>query len=425
MRGRPRFQTGRITKQGENWRGDYFCHLAQPDGTVKRAHRSVVLGARSEVRETDARRNLAEIIAKETHTRPDGSISLEWFVTNRWLPMKKTRWKASTLGTNEGIIQHQIIQPLGLTPLEQIDKFKLQMHLASLAERYSYSVVQHVHSFIRDIFAEAQEQDYIQKSPALRLQIPRVARPATQDPRSVDTGKPFLSLEQLTTVLQSLPNVKRPDRVIVMLASLCALRPGEVFGLTWQCYTDDGLYIMQRVYRGVIDTPKSEASRATIPVPAIVRASLDKWKTECYDSSDEAFVFATKAGAPLNVYNFLQRVLGPAGKVMAVDAPVNFQMLRRSWATHAGNFGADMKILEAVLRHSASLNFSVGTYQQAIREKVLEVMNKFAGAVAWSLTDVAPPTPEQRKVEREIEGKIERLWNAGLTEERYENSEHF
>ncbi len=245
-------------------------------------------------------------------------------------------------------------------------------------------------SFLKDIFAEAQDLEFIQKSPAIRLQIPRVVRPRILDPTGgMDTGKPFLSLEQLTKLLMCLPNVGKPDRLIVMLAALCALRPGEVFGLQWQCYTADGLYIMQRVYRGVTDTPKTEASRATVPVPTIVRDALDRWKAECYDSSPNAFVFGTKRRTPVNVYNFLQRVLHPAGAVTSMGVPVTFQILRRTFATHLGSFGGDVKHVEVVLRHSASLNFTTGVYIQAIRAKVLEAMNKFAEAVAADLPDLA------------------------------------
>ena len=401
MRGRPRFQTGHVTPQGHNWRGEYYQSLSQPDGSIKRVHRSVVLGLRSEIRETEARRKLTEIIAKETSTRPDGRISLEWFIQNRWLPVKKARWKPSTLGTNTGLITNQIIQGLGTVPLEQIDKFQLQSHLNTLADQgLSYSVIQHVQSFLKDIFAEAQDLEFIQKSPAIRLQIPRVVRTRTLDPTDgMDTGKPFLNLEQLTKLLRCLPNVGKPDRLIVMLAALCAFRPGEIFGLTWQCFTEDGLYVMQRVYRGLTDTPKSEASRATVPVPTLVRGALDRWKSECYDSSPDAFIFMTKNRTPVNVYNFLQRVLHPASAACGTTYErVTFQVLRRTWATHAGTFGADLKVVEAVLRHSASLNFSVGTYQQAIREKVLEVMNKFAEAVAGNLPNSAhfeiPVEPE-------------------------------
>lgn len=103
-----------------------------------------------------------------------------------------------------------------------------------------------------------------------------------------------------------------------------------------------------------------------------------------------------------------------------MGSPVNFRVLRRTWATWAGNFGADLKVVEAVLRHSASLNFSVRTYQQVIREKVLEVMNKFAEAVAGRLSDLAPLTDAERKQKRDIENKITRMWDAAPAEKQWE-----
>ena len=55
MRGRPRFQTGYITSQGHNWRGEYYQSLSQPDGSIKRVRRSVVLGNRSSLSTTAAK----------------------------------------------------------------------------------------------------------------------------------------------------------------------------------------------------------------------------------------------------------------------------------------------------------------------------------------------------------------------------------
>ena len=89
MRGRPRHQTGHVTPQGLNWRGEYYQSLVQEDGRVKRVHRSIVLGQRSEIRETDARRKLAEVIAKETQVRPDnGAVH---FLLSSEYPTQKLR----------------------------------------------------------------------------------------------------------------------------------------------------------------------------------------------------------------------------------------------------------------------------------------------------------------------------------------------
>ena len=51
-----------------------------------------------------------------------------------------------------------------------------------------------------------------------------------------------------------------------MLASLMAMRPGEIFALTWDAYREDTLFIMQRVYRHKFDIPKTPASMAQLPV---------------------------------------------------------------------------------------------------------------------------------------------------------------
>jgi hypothetical protein len=44
------------------------------------------------------------------------------------------------------------------------------------------------------------------------------------------------------------------DRLILKLATIAKLRPGEIFGLRWGDMTNDGLHIRRRVYRGKIDT---------------------------------------------------------------------------------------------------------------------------------------------------------------------------
>src|ERR1035441_3018294 len=118
---RPRYQTGHVTPQGRKWRGEYRRDVIQPDGTVKRQHKSIVLGLRSEMHKADAHRKLAEIISKETDSRPDGRVTLKWFVDNRWLPQMCARWKSSTVETNRGIIKNHLTNPLGSIPLHLFD----------------------------------------------------------------------------------------------------------------------------------------------------------------------------------------------------------------------------------------------------------------------------------------------------------------
>lgn len=133
--GRPRLQRGWITEQGPNWRGEYYETVFLPDGSQKRIHRSVVLGQRSQISKTEAKQKLDRILARYQGVLPDSSVTLAWFVENKFLPIKLGRWKASTKGTSEGILKKQVSEPLGDTPIREFDRPKLQAHLNRLAEQ--------------------------------------------------------------------------------------------------------------------------------------------------------------------------------------------------------------------------------------------------------------------------------------------------
>lgn len=337
---------------------------------------------------TQAKKKLADIISREVALRPDSSVRLRWFVENKFLPLKEGAWKASTAGTNKGIIEKQILNPLGDKKLAELDRTQLQMHLNGLAEReYSYSTIQHTASFLRAILDEAVELDYLLKNPARKLQIPHVKKEKILGwgDQFFPQGKAWLTVEQLRTVLGRLEG---RNRLIVMLASLMAMRPGEVFGLQWGDYDGQNIHIMRRVYRGKLDAPKTEASNATLPVPRLVKEALDKWKEECGKPWASAFIFESKNGTPMHKDNWVRRALEPA---IALDGfyKVNFQVFRRTWTTHAPSNGAGLKEMETVLRHSASKNFTVGTYQQAMMSNVLDILNAFADTVALDLPEHA------------------------------------
>ena len=48
--------------------------------------------------------------------------------------------------------------------------------------------------------------------------------------------------------------------MIEKLAIVAGMRPGEIFGLRWERLTSECADIRQRVYRGLVDTPKTDQS---------------------------------------------------------------------------------------------------------------------------------------------------------------------
>jgi hypothetical protein len=89
------------------------------------------------------------------------------------------------------------------------------------AAGYSYNVVYHVRDIIKAALAEAGDQDVRERNVARKTVIPEIE----------EREKPVLPVEWYAKLLAGLRTPR--DRAIFLIASFCALRPSEIFGLTW------------------------------------------------------------------------------------------------------------------------------------------------------------------------------------------------
>jgi len=67
--GRDRYQEGRVVlvgKRVKKWRGHFYVHEKQPDGSEIRRHRNVHLGLRAEMDKGKAKEHLRELILRGT-----------------------------------------------------------------------------------------------------------------------------------------------------------------------------------------------------------------------------------------------------------------------------------------------------------------------------------------------------------------------
>jgi site-specific recombinase XerD len=82
-------------------------------------------------------------------------------------------------------------------------------------------------------------------------------------------------------------------------------------------------------------------------------------------STPEDLVFqSVKKGAPIRDNNILVRHIKPAANRLGIGF-VNWQVLRRSFATHLKRTGADVKDAQALMRHSRA-STTLDIYQQFI-----------------------------------------------------------
>jgi integrase len=379
-------QRGYVVPRGKQWYGYYRREVNDPaTNEVKIVRVPIILGLKSQMTKTEAREALQREITKQlgqpgspTRVMNDGSVTLGWFVNNRFIPLKEAVWKEETAKTKKLLIQLDVVEPIGDIPLVNFDKFSLQLHLNKLATTRSKDRVLQMRAYIRDIFAEAVDQDFLVKDPARKLKVPAQLR-------ATDTTT--LTWEQLRLALSKL---SLRDRVLLELDMTNALRPSELFAFRWKRfdYPASTLTVAETVYKGKIrDWGKTKKSLTVIHIPRQLADDLQAWRLECEAKAREAFskgkrksasvlpddfMFENEEGGFLDTDNYRKRVLHKIARELQLPK-LTFQVIRRTIATLAQKKGT-IKDVQGVMRHSRTAT-TTDVYMQEIPASVQSTIN--------------------------------------------------
>jgi integrase len=72
------------------------------------------------------------------------------------------------------------------------------------------------------------------------------------------------------------------------------MRPGEIFGLKWHHDRGEHIDIEQRVYRGQIDSPKTNRSIRSVALSEGLQSVIAQWRALSGDPGPEAWVFPSE-----------------------------------------------------------------------------------------------------------------------------------
>jgi integrase len=210
----------------------------------------------------------------------------------------------------------------------------------------SFSVVDHLRWDLRQIFAMAIAEGHIRLNPAVLLFTPKAAK---------RPDHPVMTIENVVALFRALA---MRERLIAKLAIIGGMRPGEIFGLTWGRMATTHADIRQRVYRGLVDTPKTHYSERQAALADGLLADLEAWRSLSSEGRSEAFVFPSERGTPLSKDNVWRRNMLP--KLAAVGLGwCNFQVMRRTHATLMRQLKADPKMVADQLGHSVDVSLNV------------------------------------------------------------------
>jgi integrase len=368
-----RYQRGWLTKKSGSWLGHFNRRFTDPStGKILRQQPAFVIGRIADLTKAQAARKLRERVEYELNIKPDQRTTLAWYIQHRWLPMREGTWRDSTAQTNKELLK-VITDRFGSTALEELDSVEMQKWLNDLAKKRSGSVVKHVRIFLRSILQEAEHADFLRRNPAKPLVVPRL-RPIRKD---------FLTPEEIKELLL-VARWQPREEALLKLMLMVGLRPSELLALRWKCFDhrQRTLTLHETVYRGKLrpytktTEEGADLNLITVFVPSVIVASLLKWFAASEFNKEDDFIFAAANGNFLSKENYTRRVLKPLAETAEVKKTLNFQVLRRTVATHLQGLGSP-KDIAAILRHT-NPSTAQEHYVQMVADSVKQAQEKLA-----------------------------------------------
>jgi len=346
----------------------------------------------------ETRREAEKILADLVKRQHDGDyrapdrITLGDYLTERWLPTKRSQLRRSTFNSYEANVVNHVVPGIGaialqrLTP-EDLDEFyaKLLVEGRLNGDRAGLSVkpVRYIHGILRKALADAHRKGSVQRNVADLADPPKLSS-APKPPMRVWTAA------QLREFLDGI--VDHPLYPAIYLAANTGMRRGEVLGIRWEDIDlhDKRLSVRQAVlnvaYKIVIADVKTPMSRRTVDLDPRTIGVLKAWKRDQIAERlalgvrprDDSLVFAKPDGTPIHPDSYSQHF---DRLVAASSVPrIRPHDLRHTHATILLKAGVPAKVVSERLGH-ANVAFTMSVYQHILPGMQADAAHIFAKLV--------------------------------------------
>jgi integrase len=386
-------QKGYIFHRYKSWFVRYCDDVLQPDGTIKRRlvckKLSVPYG--DEYRsKANVRQFAQEFLApvNKGTLNPHSTMLVSEFVEKVYLPEYVTKQlRAATLKQYRDVWQNHLKNRVSKLTLREFRTVHGEQLLAKIAAQTGLgrSSLKHIKAFLSGVFKQAKRLGILDGiNPMQDTSIPRVPEPD-------DTYA--YSLPEVTRILAVLAE---PINTIVLTAALTGLRKGEIRGLCWADFDGNELSVKRSVWNSTVSEPKTNRSKAPIPVVRQLAESLKAHKLRMGKLAQPNLpIFQAGNGKPLNLDNLVRRFILPALSRCAVcrqseakhtktdhafqlDKTIpswhGWHAFRRGLATNLHALGVDDKTIQAILRHS-NVGLTMNVYVKTVSESQVSAMD--------------------------------------------------
>jgi len=371
-------QNGSITRS-ERRRGPdvWEYRWREPGADGRRKHRRIVIGTINQLadkgavfRATSALRrdvNLANVRCKGKPVTlsqlADHYCQLELASSNRW----KTH---STKMGYRGYLRKWIIPRWGGYTLFSIRAGEIELWLRSLP--LARSTCAKIRNVMSVVFNHGLRHELLDRNPVqwVRQSAKRKKIPAV------------LEVEEVKSLLGALD---LRERTMVLLDVVTGLRASELFGLKWidVNFNNNEISVTRSIVNQVIGSCKTEASQKPVPLDPLLARTLCTWRVHTKYKSAGDWVFASpfsQGRKPYWCQSLMRNQIGKVARSIGITKKIGWHTFRHTCATLLRASGADIKVVQELLRH-ASCRVTLDTYTQAVTEQKRAAQNKIAGMV--------------------------------------------
>src|SRR5262249_47636789 len=325
---------------------------SKPNGSSTR--RSVVIGTVEEYRTKADAWKACEFqrstINRETRT-PRTVTELVTHYIEQELP-NKTPY---TRKVYEGYINKWITPQWGDCSLSDVRTVAVESWLGTL--KLSNGSRAKVRNIMSALFSHAVRWEFFERNPIT------LVRQSAKRRRTPDV----LTTDELKVLLSELTGVYR---VMVFVAATTGLRVSELLALRWQDCDFEAEEI--RLSRGIVrqheTAMKTEASRKPVPLERGLADVLTTWRRQCAYNQPGNYIFASvdmNGKQPLWPNSAMERYVRPAALRAGIQKRVGWHMFRHTYGTLLKADGADVAIVQALMRH-ANVSVTMDHYVQAV-----------------------------------------------------------
>lgn len=297
----------------------------------------------------------------------------------------------TTQKTYELALRKHLLPLFANMPLRDMNVITLQRYFSGMKANHPTALK--IKDVLASVLGSAVRFGLLVKNPLGGVQL--------LAPKHGKRTKPHITPEQFNAMVNLMVE---PYATMVYVCVMAGLRVSELIGLKWEDVHADSLTIDERFCRGDWGAPKTGASSATIGVSLKVIQRIQqlkdttvtlKWgrgakkqiKLVRADGPEDLVFQSLRKSVPMSDHNILSRHIKPAGEKLGIRW-VNWQVLRRSYATWLVESGADPKAVQGQMRHSR-ISTTMDIYAQFVPDSQRRAVAQMAEMVEGRTTKPA------------------------------------